>query len=97
VSGGIGFLSGRLSSADVRAIIEKLITLFREQGPYAFYALLITVLFGGLTIWLISKLLHGKDEEIVRISGQRDRFEQLFIDDWKTTRKELATLGRARK
>ncbi len=88
VSGGvIGFVFGRLSSADVRAIIEKLIDLFREQGPYALFALLITVLFVGLVIWFIKLLIGGKDREITRIAKERDKFEQLFIDEWKTTHK----------
>lgn len=98
VAGGIGFLGGRLSSTDVRAIIEKLIDLFKDQGPYAFFALLITVLFVGLVIWFIRLLVTGKDTEISRISGERDKFEQLFIEEWKTTRREIATIiGKAKK
>ena len=87
-SGGVvGYAIGRLSSADLRAIIERLIDLFKEQGPYAFYALLFTVLFGGLLIWLISLLVRDKNVEIRRISAERDKFQKLFIDDWKSTRK----------
>jgi hypothetical protein len=95
--GVVGFVFGKLSSTDLRAIIEKLIDLFKQQGPYAFYALLMTVVFSVLIIWLVKTLLSGKDTEITRISGQRDKFEQLFIDDWKTTRKELVAHGKTKK
>jgi hypothetical protein len=88
-SGGIvGYIIGRLSSADLRSIIEKVIDLFKEQGPYAFYALLSTVLFAGLLIWLITWLVRDKNKEIRRISAERDKFQKLFIDDWKSTHKD---------
>lgn len=85
--GVVGYTVGRLTSTDLRAIIEKLIDLFKDQGPYAFYALLITVLFVGFVVWLVRKLIGGKDKEIERVTRERDKFEQLFINEWKTTRK----------
>jgi hypothetical protein len=87
-SGGVvGYTIGRLSSADLRSIIERLIELFKDQGPYAFYALLLSILFAGFLIWFISLLVRDKNEEIRRIASERDKFQKLFIDDWKSTHK----------
>lgn len=89
VGGGlIGFTIGRLSSTDLRAIIERLIDLFKEQGPYALFALLITILFVGFFIWFVKLLVEWKEKEISRIAIARDKFEQLFINEWKSTRRE---------
>jgi hypothetical protein len=93
VGGGVvGGLVTKLSGADVRALLSQTLTGFgrflRTQGQYASFAILGAMAFGGLAIWSINKLIKGKDEEIARIAANRDEFQKLFIDDWRSSNPE---------
>lgn len=46
----------------------------------------MTVGFGLFAVWAINKLVDGKQSEIDRIVQERDKFQVLFIEEWKTTR-----------
>jgi hypothetical protein len=56
-----------------------------EQGAYASFAIVIAFGAGGLAVWSIKQLIHGKDLEISRIAENRDKFQQLFIENWQSS------------
>jgi hypothetical protein len=91
--GGLaGYIIGRLTSADLRSILERIIdglfAFLRSQGPYIAYALVMAVGFGGFCVWAIRQLVKGKEAEIDRLVTERDRFQMLFIEEWQTSRKK---------
>jgi hypothetical protein len=93
-SGGVGavagFCFGKLSSADFKALLDKIIDgsfeFLRQQGAYASFAIVLTAGFGWLSVWCIRQLVDGKQKEIDRIAADRDKFQQLFIDEWRSTK-----------
>ena len=91
-TGIVGYIAGRLTSADLRHLLEKLLdtvsAFLHEQGPYVAYALVMAACFGLVAIWSIRQLIRGKQGEIERLVVERDRFQTLFIDDWQSSRKK---------
>ena len=89
-TGIVGYVIGKLSVADVKqlavAFINGLFQFLREQGQYAAFTLIVGAAFVGIAIWSIKKLINGKDEEIERLVSERDQLQQLFINDWKSSR-----------
>lgn len=85
--GILGYLVGKLSPGDVKQLSLELLSVFKQQGPYGFYSLLLTLVFIGMLVGFVKLITRWKQEEINRICVERDKFQQLFIDDWKSTHK----------
>jgi hypothetical protein len=89
VGGGLGYALSKLSSADLRQILESLIHGFfeflRNQGPYTAFVICVAMLHTGLFIWAVNKLVRAKQEEINRLVQERDRFQKPFIQHWQST------------
>lgn len=89
-AGVAGYLFGNLTSSDISGIATTFLNGFfqflQDQGQYASFALLAGGAFLGITIWSIKSLIRGKDEEIERLVEERDKIQQLFISEWKSSR-----------
>jgi hypothetical protein len=100
-SGIIGFGIGKLSGADVQSLLSQFQVGFfeflKQQGAYASFAIVMTVGFGWLSVWCIRLLVQGKQEEIDRVVKERDKFEQLFIDHWQSSRSAESEKGGKKK
>jgi hypothetical protein len=87
--GGIGFIVGKLSGGDLKALLSQALTgtfqFLHEQGAYASFAIVMATGFGWLSVWCIRQLIKGKQAEIDRIAVDRDKFQQLFIDHWQSS------------
>ena len=83
---------GKLSPGDLKSLLSQLMEgafrFLHEHGPVVFFATSTAVTLTFLAVWAIRKLVDGKQAEIDRISDQRDKFQKLIIDDWKTTMKK---------
>jgi hypothetical protein len=44
--------------------------------------------FGWVCIWSIRLLVNSKSQEIERIAADRDKFQQLLIDNWQSSTPE---------
>jgi len=69
----------------------------KQQGAYASFAIVMTVGFGCLSVWCIRLLVQGKQDEIDRVVKERDKFEQLFIDHWQSSRSGESEKGGKKK
>src|SRR5436305_12633307 len=91
-AGIAGYALGKLTGGDLKELLSRLLEhVFRflhEQGAYASFAIVMTLGFGWFAVWAIRKLIDGKQSEIDRIVIERDRFQALFIDEWKTSRNQ---------
>ncbi|MEX2302972.1 MAG: hypothetical protein WD733_18650, partial [Bryobacterales bacterium] len=87
---GIGILIGKLtpgSAANLLSqIVDRVFAFLAAQGGYASFAIVMTVGFGWLSVWCIRLLVDGKQSEIDRVAEERDKFAQLFIDDWQSSK-----------
>jgi hypothetical protein len=92
-SGGIaGYVLGKLTGGDLKALLSSALDgvfkFLHEQGAYASFAIVMAAGFGGFAMWSIRKLIGGKDAEIARIAGDRDKFQKLFIEHWQSSASE---------
>ena len=91
-TGIAGFFVGKFTSSDLRQIVIKfldgLFQFLHEEGPYVAFALAMAIALGAFCIWAIRQLIHGKQSEIDRLVLERDRFQMLFVDEWKSSRKK---------
>jgi hypothetical protein len=89
-TGVAGYIAGRLTSADLKSLLSQVLDgvfkFLHEQGSTAAFVLVITVGFGWFGVWAIRKLIEGKQAEIDRICADRDKFQGLIINQWKSTR-----------
>jgi hypothetical protein len=89
IGGGLGYALSKLSSADLRQLLEKLIDglfeFLRNQGPYTAFIIGVAVISTFLFVWAVNKLVKAKQEEIDRLVQERDRFQKPFIQHWQTT------------
>jgi hypothetical protein len=91
-SGLIGFLAGKLTGGDFKALASQILDgsfkFLHEQGAYASFAIVITVAFTGVAIWAIRLLVNGKQAEIDRVVEERNKLQHLFIEDYQSSRSE---------
>jgi hypothetical protein len=87
--GVIGFAVGKLTGADLKALLSQALDgtfkFLHEQGAYASFAIVMAAGFGWMSVWCIRLLIAGKQGEIDRIAEQRDKFQQLFLDQWQSS------------
>jgi hypothetical protein len=97
-TGIAGFLIGKFSGKGSDVLLDKIITgglaLARQQGAYATFALIMVVGFGAVVVWAVNLLVTGKQSEIDRLVSERDRFQQLFIADWQSSKTVQADKGK---
>ncbi len=92
-SGGgvLGYVVGKLTGGDLKSLLSQVLdgifTFLHEQGAYASFAIVMATGFVMLSVWCIRLLVDGKQKEIDRIAEQRDKFQQLFLDQWQSTEK----------
>lgn len=88
-AGAGGFLLGKLSGGDLKALLSQALDgtfkFLHEQGSYAAFAIVMALGFGWFAVWAIRQLIRGKQEEIDRIAAERDKFQKLFIDNWRSS------------
>jgi cytochrome b subunit of formate dehydrogenase len=91
IGSGIGYALSKLSSTDLRQLLEKFVDGFFEflknQGPYTAFVLMVAVVHTVLFIWAVNKLIKAKEEEIDRLVKERDRFQKPYITHWQTSQK----------
>ena len=86
-SGTIGYVIARLAPADLVHLADRFLDVFKEQGPYAFYAVLVTLVVITLLVSFVTIVPRLMQNEINRIAAERDKIQQLFIDEWRSTHK----------
>lgn len=90
IGGGLGYAVSKLTSTDLRQLLEKLMDGFfeflRTQGTYTVFVLVVAGLFAVLFVWAVRKLIKGKQDEIDRLVAERDRFQKPFIQLWQSTK-----------
>lgn len=73
----------------VKALLSQLLSgLFQflhEQGAYASFAIVMAAGFGWLAVWCIKLLVSGKQAEIDRIALDRDKFQNLLLEQWQSS------------
>jgi len=89
-TGVVGYIAGRLSSADLKSLFSQMLDgvfkFLHEQGSTAAFVLVIAIGFGSFGVWAVKKLIEGKQAEIDRICADRDKFQGLIINQWKSTK-----------
>ena len=91
VGGGLGYSISKLSSTDLRALLEKVIDglfeFLRNQGPYTAFVISVALVSTLLFVWAVNKLVQAKQGEIDRLVQERDRFQKPFIQHWQSTKR----------
>jgi len=86
----LGFALGKLSSADLKTLasqfIDRSFNFLHEQGPVVSAAIIFCICVGSFGVWCINKLINGKQAEIERMVVERDKFQQPYIANWKSSK-----------
>lgn len=90
IGGGLGYTVSKLTSSDLRALLDKIIDglfeFLKTQGTYTVFVLVVAALFAWLFVWAVKKLIKGKQDEIDRLVAERDKFQKPFIQHWQSTK-----------
>jgi hypothetical protein len=85
--GGLGYGIGQLKSGDLTHLLDKTLGILKEQGPYAFFSLFITVLIAVMLVAFVKFVAGRTQTEIDRVCSERDKFQKLFIEKWESSNK----------
>lgn len=83
-SGSIGYVLGRMSSADVTKVIERIFdgigNFIDKNGTTVAISLGITLFFTWGIIWALEKLFSYQASEIKRVTEQNTQLQQTLLE-----------------
>jgi len=86
----LGYLLGKLTPGDAAQLCNKVLDswfkFLEAQGPYATFTIFFSSVLVGICFWLVKLLVKAQQGEIDRMAADRDKFQQLIINEWKSTR-----------
>ncbi len=66
--------------------MDHLFNFLHEQGPAISLAFIVSGFAGCFGVWCVKTLINGKQAGIDRIAADRDKIQQLVIEDWKSSK-----------
>jgi hypothetical protein len=66
--------------------VDHLFNFLHEQGSAISFAFIVSGCVGCFGVWCVKTLISGKQAEIDRIVTDRDKFQQLVVEDWKSSK-----------